>query len=48
MDHDHLFPLADKQISEKRASLAPEITEAFRNFSKTGFKEGRSPKRQNC
>lgn len=40
MNNENLFPSATKALSEKRASLAPEITEAFRNFSKTVFKEG--------
>jgi AhpD family alkylhydroperoxidase len=33
-------PLYTREISEKRAALAPEISEAFHNFSKTVFKEG--------
>jgi alkylhydroperoxidase/carboxymuconolactone decarboxylase family protein YurZ len=35
-----LYPEATREISEKRAALAPEISEAFHNFSKTVFKEG--------
>lgn len=35
-----LFPPATPHMSAKRAELAPEITEAFRNFSKAVFKEG--------
>lgn len=40
MDHDHLYPPASRELSEKRMALAPEIAESFRNFSKTVFKEG--------
>ncbi len=41
MSHNkELFPPATPEMSKKRAELAPEITEAFRNFSKTVFKEG--------
>lgn len=45
MNHDSLFPPASREMSEKRASLAPEITEAFRNFSKTVFREGALPEK---
>ncbi len=40
MEHNHLYPEATRELSEKRAALAPEITESFRNFSRTVFKEG--------
>lgn len=40
MNSEHIFPLVTREIAEKRASLAPEAIEAFRNFSKTVFKEG--------
>jgi AhpD family alkylhydroperoxidase len=40
MKSNQLYPEATKEISESRAVLAPEITEAFRNFSKIVFKEG--------
>ena len=45
MKSDQLYPKATKEISEKRAALAPEITEAFRNFSKAVFKEGALPEK---
>ncbi|HEX6849535.1 MAG TPA: carboxymuconolactone decarboxylase family protein [Chitinophagaceae bacterium] len=35
-----LYPEATKEISEKRSALTPELTEAFRGFSKSVFKEG--------
>lgn len=34
-----LFPPATPEMSKKRADLAPETTQAFRNFSKEVFKE---------
>lgn len=40
MAENTLYPPATRELSEKRASLAPEATEAFRNFSRTVFKEG--------
>tara|TARA_A100001391_G_scaffold203559_1_gene196284 strand:- start:531 stop:1232 length:702 start_codon:yes stop_codon:yes gene_type:complete len=39
-NNKELFPPATPEMSKKRAALAPEITEAFRNFSKTVFKAG--------
>lgn len=45
MKSNQLYPAATMEISEKRASLAPEITEAFRNFSKAVFKEGSLPEK---
>lgn len=45
MNSDQLYPEATREISEKRAVLAPEITEASRNFSKTVFKEGALPEK---
>lgn len=45
MNTSQLYPEATREISEKRAALAPEIAEAFRNFSKTVFKEGALPEK---
>src|SRR5690606_11986887 len=39
MDHP-LYPPATPQMSARRAKLAPETTEAVRNFSKQVFAEG--------
>jgi hypothetical protein len=36
-----------KELADKRTALAPEIRKAWNNFSKTGFKEGALPKKQN-
>jgi len=38
--NDHLLPKATREMSEERASLAPETTEAFRAFSRQVFAEG--------
>src|ERR1035437_6276752 len=40
MKSDQLYPEATREISEKRAALARETSEAFHNFSKAVFKEG--------
>lgn len=45
MKSDQLYPKATREIAQKRSSLAPEISEAFRNFSKTVFKEGALPEK---
>lgn len=39
-EHDHLFPEATRESVEMRAALAPESMEAWRNFSRTVFKDG--------
>ena len=45
MKNNQLYPNATKEISEKRTVLTPEITQAFRNFSKAVFKEGALPEK---
>ncbi|KAA9345694.1 carboxymuconolactone decarboxylase family protein [Adhaeribacter soli] len=45
MDHDHFFPQPTREIAEKRAALAPEALEAWRNFSRTVYKEGALPEK---
>jgi len=40
MKNNKLYPELTKEISDKRTSLAPEISETWRSFSKTVFKEG--------
>ncbi len=45
MKNNQLYPEATMEIAEKRAALAPEITEAFRNYSKVVFKEGALPEK---
>ncbi|WP_202621774.1 hypothetical protein [Pontibacter russatus] len=46
MKSDQLYPQASRELSEKRSSLAPEIADAFRSFSKAVFKEGPCLKRR--
>ncbi len=45
MNNGHLYPVATREISEKRRALVPEAAEAFRNFSKAVFKEGALPEK---
>ena len=40
MDKENIFPEATREMSDKRASLAPEAAEAFRSFNKAVFKDG--------
>ena len=40
MKSDQMYPKTTKEIIQERAALAPEMIEAFTNFSKTVFKEG--------
>ena len=45
MKSDQLYPQASRELSEKRNSMAPEIADAFRSFSKAVFKEGALPEK---
>ncbi len=45
MKNNHLYPVATREIAEKRTALAPEIMDAFRNFSRAVFKEGALPEK---
>jgi AhpD family alkylhydroperoxidase len=45
MSKDQLYPAVSTQINEKRASLAPQSLDAWRNFSKTVFKDGALPEK---
>jgi len=40
MKSEQLYSVATRENAEKRAALAPEIIEAWRNFSRTVFKAG--------
>lgn len=40
MKSEHLFPIPTKENAEARAKAAPEIIDAWRNFSRTVFKAG--------
>lgn len=45
MTNDHLYPETTKELLDKKAALAPDNIEAWRNFSKTVFKEGALPEK---
>lgn len=40
MENSEMFPKTTRELLEKKADLAPENIEAWRNFSKTVFKAG--------
>ena len=40
-----MFPLATKELAEKKAALAPKNIEAWRNFSRTVFEAGALPEK---
>lgn len=39
----HLYPVASKELSQKRKDLAPEIYAAFQSFSQRVFTDGALP-----
>lgn len=39
-NHSELFPPATSELAKKKAELAPDNIEAWRNFSRTVFKAG--------
>ncbi len=45
MKSEHLYVNATRENAEKRAALAPQNIEAWRNFSRTVFKEGALPEK---
>jgi AhpD family alkylhydroperoxidase len=40
MENKNLYPKVTLELTEKRASLAPEVMQSWNNFSKTVLKEG--------
>ncbi|MBL1213977.1 MAG: carboxymuconolactone decarboxylase family protein [Ignavibacteriae bacterium] len=40
MKNEDLYPIASKELNDKKAALAPNNIKAWRNFSKTVFEEG--------
>ncbi|WP_162426696.1 carboxymuconolactone decarboxylase family protein [Pontibacter pudoricolor] len=40
MENQQLFPEPSRELSEKRKSLVPEVSDAFRAFSRAVFKQG--------
>ncbi len=45
MENKNLYPTVTKELADKRTALAPEVMEAWNNFSKTVFKEGALPEK---
>lgn len=45
METKDLFPKTTKSLADKRAALAPETMEAWKNFSKAVFSEGALPEK---
>ena len=45
MKSNELYPKVSRELSEKRNALAPDTADAFRQFSKTVFKEGALPEK---
>ncbi|MEN6453104.1 MAG: carboxymuconolactone decarboxylase family protein [Prolixibacteraceae bacterium] len=45
MASENLYPKVTKELADKRTALAPEVMEAWNNFSKTVFKEGALPEK---
>lgn len=40
MENDSLYPKTTRELNEKKAALAPDNVEAWRNFSSTVFNAG--------
>jgi AhpD family alkylhydroperoxidase len=45
MEDQNLYPKVTQELADNRTALAPEIMEAWNNFSKTVFKEGALPEK---
>lgn len=45
MESENLYPIATKDLVDKKAALAPRNVEACRNFSKTVFEAGALPEK---
>lgn len=45
MNNENIYPKSSKELTDKKAALAPENMAAWRNFSKTVFKEGNLPEK---
>jgi len=40
MENENVYPIATKELADKKAALAPKNLEAWRTFSKTVFQAG--------
>ncbi len=45
MTHDHVYPIPSAELSRRRRELAPEIDQAFHEFSKAAFADGALPRK---
>ena len=45
MENKNLYPHIDQELANKRTSLAPEIMDAWNNFSRTVLREGALPEK---
>jgi AhpD family alkylhydroperoxidase len=45
MENESLYPIATKELADKKAALALKNLEAWRNFSKTVFEAGALPEK---
>ena len=45
MENENLYPIATKELADKKGALAPKNLQAWRNFSKTVFEAGSLPEK---
>lgn len=45
MDKKEIYPEATRELNKKKANLAPEIIDTWRDFSRSVFKEGALPEK---
>jgi len=45
METESLYPIATKELADKKNALSPKNVEAWRNFSKTVFEAGALPEK---
>jgi AhpD family alkylhydroperoxidase len=43
--HEHVYPVSTAEMSRRRHELAPEVDNAFREFSKAAFADGALPRK---
>lgn len=43
MENNDLFPEGTREMNKKKANLAPDIIDSWRNFSRSVFQEGALP-----
>ncbi len=45
MEKENMYPVTTKELADKKKALAPDIMEAWQNFSNTAFREGALPEK---